>query len=99
MRDIILKYINEQFGENSKKDGSHFSYCAFPEEECTCKVLEDIDYDTSLIRGGYIDSFSLIVVILFLQKTFNVKFPEKEMIVNNFDTVNNMVNTIIKLKQ
>jgi acyl carrier protein len=98
MKDIILKYIHEQFGETSRKNDSHFSYCMFPEEECTCKKLKDIDYNTSLIRGGYIDSFSLIVVIVFLQKTFNVKFPEKEMIVNNFDTINNMVNTISRLK-
>ena len=98
MRDVILKYINEEFGETSRKDGSHFSYCMYPEEECTCKKLKDIDYETSLIRGGYIDSFSLIVVIVFLQKTFNVKIPEKEMVVNNFDTINKMVEIITKLK-
>lgn len=99
MRDIILKYINEEFGETSRKDGSHFSYCMYPEEKCTCKKLKDIDYETSLIRGGYIDSFSLIVVIVFLQKTFNVKIPEKEMVVNNFDTINKMVEIITKLKE
>lgn len=99
MRDIILKYINETFGESAKKDGSHFSYCLFPEEECICKKLKDINYDTSLIRGGYVDSFSLMVVIVFLQKTFNVKIPEKDMIVNNFDTINNMVEIITKLKK
>lgn len=99
MRDIILKYINEEFGETSRKNDSHFSYCMFPEEECSCKKLKGIDYDTSLIRGGYIDSFSLMVVIVFLQKTFNVKIPEKDMIVNNFDTINNMVETLTKLKK
>jgi acyl carrier protein len=99
MRDIILKYIHEQFGETSRKDGSHFSYCSFPEEECSCKKIKNIDYDTSLIRGGYIDSFSLMVVIVFLQKTFNIKFPEKEIMVNNFDTINTMVDTINRIKQ
>jgi acyl carrier protein len=99
MRDIILKYINDEFGETSKKGGSHFSYCLYPEEECTCKKIKYIDFDTSLIRGGYIDSFSLMVVLVFLQKTFNIKIPEKEILVNNFDTINNMVDLITRLKQ
>jgi acyl carrier protein len=95
MRDIILKYINDKFGEKSKE---HFSYCIFPEDPCTCKRSNSIDYNTSLVRGGYIDSFSLMVVIVFLQKTFNVKFPEKEMFPDNFDTINKMVDLITKVK-
>lgn len=96
MRDEILKYIKKTFGT---KSGSHFSYCLFPEEECTCRKLEKLDYDTSLIRGGYIDSFSLMVVLIFIEKTFNIKIPEKERITDNFDTINNMVDLITKLKQ
>jgi acyl carrier protein len=98
MKDIILKHIINKFGENSKEKGSHFSYCHFPEEECICKKLEDIDYDTSLVNGGYVDSFSLVALLVFLQKTFNVKIPEKDATVNNLDTINKMVSLITKLK-
>ena len=99
MKDIILKYINDQFGENTRGRNHHFSYCSFPEEKCTCKGLENIDYDTSLINGGHIDSFSTMVIIVFLQKTFNVKIPEKETNINNLDTINKMCDLIIRLKK
>jgi acyl carrier protein len=100
MKDIILKYVTDKFGEkSSEQKNTHFSYCRFPEEKCICKRLKEIDYDTSLITGGYIDSFSLISIIVYLQKTFNVKIPEKESTVNNLDTINKMADLITKLKQ
>lgn len=98
MKDIILKYIIEQFGDNTlrEKRVNHYSYCMFPEEECSCKDLKEITYDTSLISGGYIDSFSMIVVLIFLEKTFNIKIPDKEATPNNFDTINKMVELVNK---
>lgn len=99
MKDIILKYINDQFGNVSNENRHHLSYCHFPEEECTCKNLENIDYDTSLISGGYVDSFSSMAIVVFLQKTFNVKIPSKEISINNLDTINKMADLITRLKQ
>jgi acyl carrier protein len=101
MKDIILKYIIQQFGEDKSKESRsyHYSYCMFPEEECTCKDLMKITYDTSLISGGYIDSFSMVVILIFLEKTFNVKIPEKEITPNNFDTINKMVELVNKFKK
>jgi len=99
MKDIILNYIIQQFGE--KEEGTrlqHYSYCLFPEEICSCKDLNKIYYDTSLISGGYVDSFSMVIVLMFLEKTFNIKIPDKDASPNNFDTVNNMVNLINKIK-
>jgi len=100
MKDIILKYIIEQFGNNTSKENTthHYSYCSFPEGECTCKDLNEINYDTSLISGGYIDSFSMVVVLIFLEKTFNVKIPDIEATPNNFDTVNKMVELVNKFR-
>lgn len=100
MKDIILKYVIEQFGDNTPKEKrtKHYSYCSFPEEECTCKDLMEITYDTSLISGGYIDSFSMVVVLIYLEKTFNIKIPDKEATPNNFDTVNKMVKLVNKFR-
>ena len=100
MKDIILKYIIERFGNKGTKENrvSHYSYCLFPEEPCSCKDLDVITYDTSLIGGGYVDSFSMVVVLLFLQKTFKIKIPDKDATPNNFDSVNKMVDLINKLK-
>ena len=101
MKDILLKYIIEQFGDNKSKKNrkNHYSYCLFPEEECSCKDLNEITYDTSLISGGYIDSFSMLVVLIFIEKTFNVKVPDIEARPNNFDTINNMVGLINRIKK
>lgn len=74
MKDLILKYIIEQFGED----------------------LNEITYDTSLINGGYIDSFSMVMVLFFLEKTFGIKIPEDEITPINFDTVNKMVELVKK---
>ena len=100
MKDIILNYIIAEYGENASKEHriKHYSYCLFPEEECTCKDLNKISCDTSLISGGYIDSFSMVGVLVFIERTFNVKIPEKEATPNNFDTVNKMVELINSLK-
>lgn len=100
MKDIILKFILEHFGEEPNEHRKvHFSYCRFPEDSCTCKGIEGITYDTSLIGGGYIDSFSMVVVLVFLQKTFNIKIPDKEAIPGNFDTVNKMVELVNRIKK
>lgn len=96
MKDTILKYIKKTFGT---KSNGHFSYCLFPEEKCSCRKIKKLDYNTSLVNGGYIDSFSLMVVIVFLEKNFNIKIPEKERITDNFDTINRMADLVIRLKQ
>lgn len=100
MKDIILKYIINQFGDTPKEyRAKHYSYCLFPEETCSCKDLTKISYNTSLISGSYIDSFSMLIVLIFLEKTFNIKIPDKEAIPSNFDSVNKMVELINKIKK
>ena len=100
MRDTILNFVTKHFGEDPQENRKiHFSYCMFPEEPCSCKGVDDITYDTSLIGGGYIDSFSLIVLVVFLQKTFGIKIPDSEATPGNLDTVNKMVELVEKLKK
>ena len=41
IEDIILEYIKEQFGEKSSMIGKHYSYCRFPEDDCTCKFIDN----------------------------------------------------------
>jgi acyl carrier protein len=100
-RDIIKKFILEQFGQGRTGGDSykHYSYCAAPFDDCTCKNLDEITYETSLIRGGYIDSFSMVVVLMFLEDTFKVKIPEKLATPDSFDTINGMVKLIESVKK
>jgi len=101
MKDEILKYIIEQFGENKPKEqrNKHYSYCLFPEEPCTCKDLNEITYDTQLISGGYMDSFSMVSVWHWLEETFNVKIPDKEATPENFGSVEKIYQLVIKHKK
>lgn len=97
MKDIILNYIIQEFGESDYKT-KHYSYCMYPEEACTCKNLEVITYDTPLITGGYIDSFSMVCVWHFLEKTFGVTIPDIAATPENFNTVNKMVELVEKYR-
>ena len=101
MKDLILEHIIEQFGDDTPKDEriKHYSYCSAPFEDCTCRDLQEINYDTGLITGGYMDSFSMVSVLVFLEKTFNVKIPEKEATPSNFDTVNKMAELVARNKR
>jgi acyl carrier protein len=96
--EIILEYIIDTFSNSKKDRNSHYSYCLFPEEECSCRNLMEMTYDTSLISGGYIDSFSMVVVLVFIEKTFNIKIPDKEATPNNFDTINKITELVNNFK-
>jgi len=87
----ILKYINNEFLQKEK----HFSYCSFPEESCSC-IRKEIDYDTDLIRSGYVDSFDMVSVLVFVECVFNVKIPDRDASAENFASVNKIANLIEK---
>jgi len=93
MEEVIKNYIVGIMRE----DSSHQSSCEFPGGECTCKKPEDIGYDTSLLRDGYIDSFTVEVIVVFLEDEFGVEIPAKEVIPENFDTINKMIDLIKRL--
>lgn len=95
MEETLLQYIIEQFGETEEGERrTHYSYCRFPEDDCTCKDLQEITQDTSLIRGGYMDSFEMVTVLVFIEAKFGVIIPDKEATADNFDTVRKIVELI-----
>jgi acyl carrier protein len=46
--------------------------------------------ETSLISSGIIDSLSLIRLINFIETNFGVTIEDHEVVVENFDTLNNL---------
>lgn len=50
--------------------------------------------DQSLIRGGIIDSFSLVQVGLFIEDKWNLRVPDRDLTVEKMDTINQMVNYV-----
>jgi acyl carrier protein len=98
MKKKILDFIIDRFSDNRVMGDrtQHYSYCSFPESQCTCKDLSEIKYNTSLISGGYIDSFSMVSVLIYLENTFHVKISDKDATPSNFDTINKMCDLVNK---
>ena len=55
---------------------------------------EEITYDTPLISSGYVDSFSMVSLLVFLENKFKIKIPPSKATPEAFDTVNNIVSLV-----
>ena len=55
---------------------------------------EEIDLDKSMIDEGIIDSFGLIEIASFMEREFNMKVREEQMIRSNFGSVHKIVDFI-----
>ncbi len=55
----------------------------------------EINYDTALISGGFVDSFSMVSLKVFLETTYNISIPDDKASPEAFDSVNNIV-TLLK---
>ncbi len=49
-----------------------------------------------LITGGLIDSFSLAYFGVFVEETFDVYIPDPDLTVENLDTLNQMVDRVMR---
>lgn len=52
---------------------------------------EEINYDTPLISSGYVDSFSMVSLLVFLENKFKIKIPPQKASPEAFDSVNKIV--------
>jgi acyl carrier protein len=52
---------------------------------------EEITYDTPLISSGYVDSFSMVSLLVFLENKFKIKIPPDKATPEAFDSVNKIV--------
>ncbi len=59
------------------------------------EYLEDedqvINYDTPLISGGIVDSFSMVSLKLFLENKYSIQIPDAKATPKAFDSVNNII--------
>jgi acyl carrier protein len=55
----------------------------------------EVTYDTPLISGGIVDSFSMVSLKVFLETNFNIQIPDAKATPEAFDSVNNIV-TLLK---
>ena len=52
---------------------------------------EEITYDTPLISSGYVDSFSMVSLLVFIENKFKIKIPPSKATTEAFDSVNKIV--------
>jgi acyl carrier protein len=51
----------------------------------------EINYDTPLISSGWVDSFSMISLLVFIENNFKIKIPPSEATPEAFDSVNKII--------
>jgi acyl carrier protein len=66
-----------------------------------CKeLIRDTKYklkdDEPLITGGLMDSFSLAQFGVFVEETYNIYIPDTDLTVANLDTLNRMVDRVMR---
>jgi acyl carrier protein len=59
---------------------------------------QEIDLDKSMIDEGIIDSFGLVEIATFMENEFDMKITEREMIRDNFGSLNRIVDFIKREK-
>jgi acyl carrier protein len=57
----------------------------------------EIGFDTPLISGGIVDSFSMVSLKRFLENKYNISLPDEEATPEAFDSVNKIVDLVNKL--
>jgi acyl carrier protein len=67
-------------------------------EYVTKEYLEDdsepLDYDTPLISGGIVDSFSMVSLKRFLENRYNIQIPDEKATPEAFDTVTKIASLV-----
>ena len=51
----------------------------------------EVNYETPLISGGIVDSFSMVSLKVFLETKYNIQIPDAKATPEAFDSVNNIV--------
>jgi len=93
MREIIRNYINNNYLIND----FHLSYCYYPFEKCTCKK-NNID-DILLIQSGYVDSISMMDIIVFIEEEFEISIGFGDATIDNFESIDSIILLIKKIKE
>ena len=52
----------------------------------------ELETDEDLLGTGLIDSLGMMKLVVFIENEFNVKIPSEDMIIENFMTVDHIVN-------
>ena len=85
-----IKYFMGVYFMNSNEVRNKL-YVFFKNNVLYNESTDEIDCDESLIDNGYIDSTGIIGLVTFIEKTFNFKVYDHEIIPENFDSINKIL--------
>ncbi len=57
---------------------------------------DDISYDTPLISGGIVDSFSMVSLKRFLENKYKISIPDDKATPEAFDSVNKITKLVLE---
>lgn len=57
---------------------------------------EELTYDTALISGGFVDSFSMVSLKRFLETKYKISLPDNRATPEAFDTVNKITDLVME---
>jgi acyl carrier protein len=60
---------------------------------------EEITFDSELITGGIVDSFSMVSLKRFLANKYEIQIPDADASPEAFDTVNSIADLVDRFKQ
>jgi acyl carrier protein len=60
---------------------------------------EEVGYDTGLITGGIVDSFSMVSLKRFLETRYDIAIPDAEATPEAFDTVNSIAELVRRFQK
>ncbi|MEN8006528.1 MAG: acyl carrier protein [Candidatus Krumholzibacteriota bacterium] len=60
---------------------------------------EEITYETELISGGIVDSFSMVSLKRFLENKYEIQIPDADASPEAFDTVDSIAALVVRFKQ
>jgi len=59
----------------------------------------EVGFDTPLISGGIVDSFSMVSLKRFLEKKNNIQIPDADASPEAFDTINSIAGLVQRFKK
>ena len=60
---------------------------------------EEVEYDTGLISGGIVDSFSMVSLKRFLETKYDIRIPDADASPEAFDSVNAIAALVRRFQQ
>ena len=57
---------------------------------------DEVTYDTALISGGLVDSFSMVSLKRFLEVRYKINIPDDQATPEAFDSVEKIVDLVLK---